>query len=49
MLKKIVKDEGLWDDQLRDVCIEVFNGNAGKDRSIDVVEFECWLNVDGAR
>ena len=45
MLKRIVDDPELWDDELRDVCHVAFKQTAAGDRSIDVIEFEVWLNV----
>lgn len=45
MLKKIVHDPELWDDELRDICQAAFRTVAAADSSIDVIEFEHWLNV----
>lgn len=45
MLKRIVQEEEMWDDQLRDVCHSAYREISGNDSRIDVVEFEVWLNV----
>ena len=45
MLKRLVDDPGgLW-ETLRDVVIELFNTLAGGDKSVDVTEFQSWLQM----
>ena len=45
MLKKIVHDADLWDEELRDVACRSFKEAAKGDNAIDVVEYEQWLNT----
>ena len=45
MMKRIVGNEDLWDDELRDVALAAFKEVSRGDTRIDVVEFEVWLNV----
>lgn len=44
MMKKIIHDQDLWDDELREVVKAAFASISGGDKSIDVTEFERWLN-----
>lgn len=45
MLKRLVNDPGdLW-ETLRDVVIELFNTIAGSNKSVDVTEFQSWLQM----
>jgi hypothetical protein len=44
-MKRTVDDEALWDAELREVTMRTFRMVAGDDRSIDVVEFETWINT----
>ena len=44
MLKRIVNDLEMWDEELRELCVAAFRVAAAGDRSIDVTEFEIWLS-----
>jgi len=44
MMKRIVNDDDLWDEVLRDVVKSAFQTISGGDKSIDIVEFERFLN-----
>lgn len=44
MMKKILNDSQLWDDELREVCKDTFKIISGGDKTLDVIEFERWLN-----
>jgi len=44
MMKQITADHDLWDDSVREVAREAFAQMAGKDKEVDVVEFERWMN-----
>ena len=44
MIKKMVNDPELWDDELRDVSQSAFQKVSAGDSSIDFTEFEQWLN-----
>lgn len=44
-LKRTVDDPELWEAQLRDVAMQTFREVSGEDSSIDIVEFQTWLNT----
>lgn len=45
MLKRIVHDNDLWDEEMREVCTQTYKEVSGGDSRIDVIEFEVWLNM----
>lgn len=47
MMKAIVDDEDAWDNHgLREVVIMLFKSVAGQDKTVDVAEFQSWLQTD---
>ena len=43
MMKAIVSDQEAWEDGVRDVVLVLFRTVAGEDRTVDVAEFQSWL------
>ena len=44
MMKRMVNRQDIWDKEYRHVCKDIFQKISGGDASVDVIEFERWLN-----